>query len=299
MTGRLGEPIARGKVRDVYDVGEGRLLLVASDRLSAFDVILPTTILDKGRILTALTLFWLEVMADVVPNHLLGAYPDELPEAARTPALAGRSTLVRRLEMLPIECVVRGYLAGSGLEDYRATGHVGGHRLPDGLVMGSRLPEPIFTPATKATSGHDQTISPARAATVIGEARLAEMERVSVEIYARASAHCAARGILLADTKFEFGIDAEGGLVLGDEVLTPDSSRFWEASRYAAGSPPASCDKQFVRDYLSTLDWDRTAPGPALPPAVVDGTAARYRRAYSSLVGTDFDTYLTAMGVLQ
>jgi phosphoribosylaminoimidazole-succinocarboxamide synthase len=295
----LGEPVLRGKVRDVYAAGDDRLLLVASDRMSAFDVVLPTAIPDKGRVLTGLTLHWLGVMADIVPNHLLGAYPDELPVEARTPELAGRTTLVRRLEMLPIECVVRGYLAGSGLADYRTTGAIGGHRLPAGLVIGSRLPEPIFTPASKASSGHDENIDLARAEALVGDARLAEVTRSSLRIYERAARHCEARGILLADTKFEFGLDGDGRLVLADEVLTPDSSRFWAASRHAPGQSPASFDKQFVRDYLETLDWPKTAPGPELPPDVVAGTTARYRAAYAALVGREFDTYLTAMGVLQ
>lgn len=297
--GTLGEPVARGKVRDLYDVDEGRLLLVASDRLSAFDVVLPTAIVDKGRVLTGLTLFWFELLADVVPNHLLGAYPEELPEGARTPDLAGRTTLVRRLEMLPIECVVRGYLAGSGLKDYAATGAIGGHRLPVGLEIASRLPRPIFTPAVKASSGHDENIDVDEAATLVGGDRLAEVEQASLEIYERAARHCEGKGIVLADTKFEFGIDGEGTLVLADEVLTPDSSRFWDAERWSPGSSPASYDKQFVRDYLETLDWDKSEPGPELPADVVDGTAARYRSAYASLAGADFDVYLTAMGVLQ
>ena len=301
MTGdaALGEPVARGKVRDIYAVGDDRLLLVASDRISAFDVVLPTTIPDKGRVLTGLTFFWLELMADLVPNHLLGVYGEDLPEVARTSELAGRSMLVRRLEMLPIECVVRGYLAGSGLRDYLATGSVGGHELPPGLENASRLPEAIFTPAIKATSGHDENIGRREAASLVGSERLAEVERASLAIYERAARHCAARGIVLADTKFEFGLDESGGLVLADEVLTPDSSRFWDAAQYVPGSSPASYDKQFVRDYLETLEWDKTAPAPALPIDVAAGTGRRYRAAYAAIVGAGFDTYLEAMGVQQ
>ena len=284
--------VASGKVREIYDLGDGGLLLVASDRLSAFDVVLPTLIPDKGRVLTGLTRFWLDATAAIVPNHLLGTRPDELPE------LAGRTTWCRKLAMLPVECVVRGYLAGSGWRDYRTTGAIGGHRLPAGLREADALPEPLFTPSTKAAGGdHDETISAATAVSLVGAERFAELERVSLALYRSGAARALSRGIILADTKFEFGLGDDGGLVLADEVLTPDSSRFWPIDGYRAGSSPPSFDKQYVRDYLETLDWDKTAPGPELPAEVAEGTAARYREAYERITGSSFDDYLRAMGV--
>ena len=289
--------LGSGKVRELYDAGDDRLVLVASDRMSAFDVVMPTPIPDKGRVLTGLSLFWFARTGDIVPNHLLSARLENLPEELRDPSLAGRVMLCRRLDMLPVECVVRGYLAGSGWKDYRATGAVCGHRLPARLVEADRLPEPIFTPATKAETGaHDENITPDAARELIGEERYAEAERIALALYRHAAAWAESRGVILADTKFELGVDAHGRLVLGDEALTPDSARFWPADAYAPGSSPPSYDKQYVRDWLETLDWDKRAPGPELPPDVVAGTAARYREAYRVLTGRDFQTYLDEMG---
>jgi phosphoribosylaminoimidazole-succinocarboxamide synthase len=272
--------VASGKVREIYELDEDRLLLVASDRISTFDVVLPTEIPDKGRVLTGLSGFWFARTREIVPNHLLGLRPD------------GRSTEARRLEMLPIECVVRGYITGSGWKDYLATGATSGHILPTGLGESEQLPEPIFTPATKAQTGHDENIDRARAAELVGEDRLAEVERVTVELYRFASEHAAQRGVIIADTKFELGLDPDGGLVLGDEALTPDSSRFWPADDYAPGRPQPSFDKQYVRDYCERLGWDKTDPGPELPEEVVAGTRARYVEAFERLTGIRFDDYL-------
>jgi phosphoribosylaminoimidazole-succinocarboxamide synthase len=289
--------LGSGKVRELYDVGDDRLVLVASDRMSAFDVVMPTPIPDKGRVLTGLSLFWFDRTSDLVPNHLLSARLEDLPEELRDPSLAGRVMLCRRLEMLPVECVVRGYLAGSGWKDYRATGAVCGHVLPAGLVEADRLPQPIFTPATKADTGaHDENITPDAARELVGAERYAEAERIALALYARAAEWARSRGVILADTKFELGVDADGRLVLGDEALTPDSSRFWPADAYAPGSSPPSYDKQYVRDWLETLDWDKRPPGPELPADVVAGTAARYREAYRVLTGRAFETYLDEMG---
>ena len=289
--------LASGKVRELYDAGEGRLLLVASDRISAFDVVLPTPIPDKGRVLTALSLHWFALTDDIVRNHVISAQVNEFPEGARDPGLAGRALLVRRLEMLPLECVVRGYLAGSGWKDYGRTGAVCGIPLPDGLREADRLPRTLFTPSTKATSGHDENITAEQGIELVGEQRYREVERASIALYERAAASALERGIILADTKFEFGIDADGSLVVGDEVLTPDSSRFWPADSYAPGSSPPSFDKQFVRDWLETQPWDKAPPGPELPDEVRDGTAARYRDAYERLAGRPFASYLEEMGV--
>jgi phosphoribosylaminoimidazole-succinocarboxamide synthase len=289
--------IGSGKVREIYDLGDDRLLLVASDRISAFDVVLPTAIPEKGRVLTGMTRFWLERTTHIVANHMLGVRPDELPEIARSPELAGRAMLCRRLEMLPVECVVRGYLVGSGWKDYRATGTVCGHPLPAGLAEAAQLPEPLFTPSTKAELGaHDENISVEQAADLVGSERASELQRVSIALYRFAAEHARERGIILADTKFEFGLDADGRLVLADEVLTPDSSRFWPADEYRTGTSPPSFDKQYVRDFLETLDWDKSPPGPDLPAEVRDGTAARYRDAYRRITGLDFDAYLGEMG---
>jgi len=272
--------VGSGKVRELYALDDDRLLLVASDRISTFDVVLPTEIPDKGRVLTGLSAFWFARTRDICPNHLLGLRPD------------GRSTECRRLEMLPLECVVRGYLAGSGWKDYRHTGEVCGHALPEGLVESDRLPEPIFTPSTKAVTGHDENIDRAQAAALIGAVRLEEVERVSLELYRFAAAHAAARGILIADTKFELGLDDEGRLVLADEAFTPDSSRFWPAGEYRPGRAQPSFDKQFARDYCESLGWDKSYPGPELPDDVVAGTRGRYVDAFERLTGLDFDAYV-------
>jgi phosphoribosylaminoimidazole-succinocarboxamide synthase len=271
--------VASGKVREIFELDSERLLLVASDRISTFDVVLPTEIPDKGRVLTGLSGFWFARTREIVPNHLLELRAD------------GRSTEARRLSMLPIECVVRGYLTGSGWNDYLATGEVCGHRLPPALQESERLPEPIFTPATKAQTGHDENIDRERAAELVGRELHDDVERVSLELYRFASDFAAARGIIIADTKFEFGVDSEGRLTLGDEALTPDSSRFWPADEYEAGRGQPSFDKQYVRDYCESLGWDKTAPGPELPPDVVDGTRARYVEAFERLTDIPFDDY--------
>ena len=272
--------VGSGKVRDLYALDDARLLLVASDRISTFDVVLPTAIPDKGRVLTGLSAFWFARTRHLCPNHLLALRAD------------GRSTECRRLEMLPLECVVRGYLAGSGWKDYKATGAVCGHALPPGLGESARLPEPIFTPATKALEGHDENITRDQAAELVGKERLAEVERVALELYRYAAGYAAAHGIILADTKFELGLDDSGRLVLADEIFTPDSSRFWPADGYAPGRPQPSFDKQFARDYCDSLDWDKTDPGPELPPEVVDGTRARYVQAFERLTEIPFERYL-------
>jgi len=272
--------IASGKVRELYALDEERLLLVASDRISTFDVILPTEIPDKGRVLTGLSAFWFARTGHIVPNHLLAVRED------------GRSLECRRLEMLPVEVVVRGYLSGSGWKDYLATGAVCGQALPTGLVESDRLPQPIVTPATKAASGHDENIDATTAAELVGAARWTEVEAVALALYRFAAEHADARGIILADTKFELGLDRAGTLVLGDEALTPDSSRFWPADGYAPGGPQPSYDKQYVRDYCESLGWDKTSPGPEVPAAVVAGTRARYVEAFEALTGLAFDTYL-------
>jgi phosphoribosylaminoimidazole-succinocarboxamide synthase len=285
-------PAARGKVRDIYDLGD-KLLIVASDRLSAFDVVLPTGIPDKGRVLTQLSLFWFGRLNDVIPNHVLSAtdFPVEFDDYREE--LAGRSMVVRKTRPLPIECVVRGYVSGSGWKDYRATGKICGIALPPGLRESDRLPEPIFTPATKAVTGHDENISFEQAADLIGRALAERVRSVSIEIYQRAAKYAEPRGILLADTKFEFGLlqNSAGGdeLIWIDEALTPDSSRFWPAARYQPGGPQPSFDKQFVRDYLERIQWPKTPPGPELPPDVVAATRAKYREAYRILVGRELD----------
>jgi len=277
--------VGSGKVRELYELDDERLLLVASDRISTFDVVLPTEIPDKGRVLTGLSAFWFARTRELVPNHLLALRED------------GRSTECKRLEMLPLECVVRGYLTGSGWKDYEATGAVCGHVLAAGLRDSDKLPEPIFTPATKAQEGHDENIDRERAAELVGQERFAEVERVSLELYRFASEYAAERGILLADTKFEFGLD-DGRLVLGDEAFTPDSSRFWPADEYEPGRPQPSFDKQFVRDYCESLGWDKTPPGPELPDEVVAGTRARYVEAFERLTGIEFDAYLVDPNVV-
>jgi phosphoribosylaminoimidazole-succinocarboxamide synthase len=272
--------LGSGKVRELYALDDERLLLVASDRISVFDVILPTEVPDKGRVLTGLSAFWFARTRELVPNHLLALRAD------------GRSLECRRLEMLPVEVVVRGYLAGSGWKDYLRTGAVCGHALPAGLQESARLPAPIVTPATKAQSGHDENIDAAEAAALVGARRWAEVEAVALALYRHAAEHAEARGIILADTKFELGLDHEGTLVLGDEALTPDSSRFWPAAGYAPGGPQPSYDKQYVRDYCEGLGWDKTYPGPDVPTEVVAGTRARYVEAFELLTGLAFDEYL-------
>jgi phosphoribosylaminoimidazole-succinocarboxamide synthase len=272
--------VASGKVRELYALDDERLLLVASDRISTFDVVLPSEIPDKGRVLTGLSGFWFTKLRAVVPNHLLAIRDD------------GRSMECRRLEMLPIECVVRGYLAGSGWKDYQATGSTSGHALRAGLRESDRLPEPIFTPATKAHTGHDENISRASAAELVGNERLREVERVSLALYSAAAEHALARGIIIADTKFELGLDADGTLVLGDEALTPDSSRFWPADAYEPGRAQDSFDKQYVRDFCEATGWDKTDPGPELPEDVVAGTRAKYVDAFERLTGIAFEAYL-------
>jgi phosphoribosylaminoimidazole-succinocarboxamide synthase len=279
----------RGKVRDVYALGE-YLLIVATDRISAFDYVLGSGIPDKGRVLTQISAFWFDLLHDVVPNHLVSTTPDEYPVLARPYAdvLEGRSMLVRRTEPLPVECVARGYLAGSGWKDYLRTGSVCGIALPAGLVESGALPHPIFTPATKAESGHDENISAERASELIGADALARVRDVTLELYRRGSAHAASCGIIVADTKFEFGFDQHEGrrnLILIDEALTPDSSRFWPADAYRPGGPQSSFDKQFVRDYLESIRWNKQPPVPSLPDDVVARTRAKYVEAFERLTG--------------
>jgi len=280
-------PPARGKVLDIYDLAD-RLLIVATDRLSAFDVVMPTPIPDKGRVLTQLSLFWFDLLRDLIPNHVLSATSFPALFDKYTDDLAGRSMLVRKTQPLPIECVARGYLSGSGWKEYRATGAICGIRLPAGLQESDKLPEPVFTPATKATSGHDENISFERAASLLGHDLAARVRSVTLEIYRRAAAYAEPRGILVADTKFEFGL-LTGELIWIDEALTPDSSRFWPASQYRPGGPQPSFDKQYVRDYLEHIRWPKTPPGPELPADVVAGTRGKYREAYRILVGHELD----------
>jgi phosphoribosylaminoimidazole-succinocarboxamide synthase len=278
-------PSARGKVRDIYDLGD-KLLIVATDRLSAFDVILPTPIPDKGRVLTQLSLFWFDLLKDVIPNHLVSAteFPAQFDKFKDE--LSGRSMLVRKTKPLPIECVVRGYVSGSGWKDYCTTGKICGIALPNGLRESDRLPKPIFTPATKAVSGHDENIPFEHAQEMVGQDLAEKVRAVSLELYRRASAHAEPRGIILADTKFEFGL-LNNELIWIDEALTPDSSRFWPVAHYSPGGPQASFDKQFVRDYLERMRWPKTPPGPELPPEVVDATREKYREAYRILTGRE------------
>ena len=278
-------PSARGKVRDIYDLGD-KLLIVATDRLSAFDVILPTPIPDKGRVLTQLSLFWFDLLRDVIPNHVTSATDFPGPFDKFRDELAGRSMLVQKTKPLPIECVVRGYLSGSGWKDYRATGNICGIVLPNGLLESGRLPEPIFTPATKAVSAHDENISFEQAEKLIGKELAGKVRAVSLELYRRAAAHAEPRGIIVADTKFEFGL-LNDRLMWIDEALTPDSSRFWPAAHYSPGGPQASFDKQFVRDYLERMRWPKTPPGPELPPEVVEATREKYLEAYRILTSRE------------
>ena len=277
--------IGRGKVRDIYSVNDDHLLIVTTDRLSAYDVVLPDGIPGKGRVLTALSNFWFRMMADLVPNHLTTMkLTDIIDDREVARSLESRATIVRRLKPLPIESVVRGYLIGSGWRDYQETGSVCGIELPTGLRQASRLPNTLFTPATKAESGdHDENISFDKVEELIGADLAARVRDLSIAIYERAAAYALERGIIIADTKFEFGLDAEGRLYLIDEVLTPDSSRFWPSDQYAEGISPPSFDKQFVRDYLDTLDWDKTAPGPELPAEILRRTSEKYHEALSIL----------------
>jgi len=281
------ELLARGKVRDIYALGD-RLLIVASDRLSAFDYVLPTGIPDKGRVLTQLTLFWLDFLRDVVPTHFLSAsvddYPDPLPRYRDQ--LEGRSMLVKRAQIVPIECVARGYLSGSGWKDYLRTGGVCGIPLPPGLRESDKLPEPVFTPATKAQTGHDENISFEEAAGEAGTELAARLRDLTLDIYRRAADYAAGRGIIIADTKFEFGL-LDGELILADEVLTPDSSRFWPMETYRPGGPQPSYDKQYVRDYLESIRWDKQPPAPPLPPEVTLRTSEKYKDAYRALTGQE------------
>jgi len=286
--------LATGKVRDLYAVDDEHVLIVASDRLSAYDVVLPTPVPDKGAVLTALSLWWFEQLADLVPHHLVTARVADYPAtlAAYAGELRGRSMLCRRLDMLPVECVARGYLTGSGLADYRRTGGICGQSLPGGLRDGDRLPAPLFTPARKATEGHDENVSSGEVAAMVGTERAAELERLTLAVYERGAAVAARRGILLADTKLEFGLVPGGTLTLGDEVLTPDSSRFWPADSWSPGRAQPSYDKQYVRDWLSRTGWDKLAPGPELPAEVVAATRDRYVEAYERLTGRSFADYL-------
>jgi len=278
--------IGRGKVRDIYAVNGDKMMIVVSDRLSAFDVVLPDPIPDKGRVLTELANFWFSKLGHVVPNHLTGIDPESVVRGEEEQEqVRGRATVVRKLTPLPVEAVVRGYLIGSGWKDYQKTGAVCGIRLPAGLEQAQKLPEPIFTPATKATSGHDENISFERMCEIVGTPAAEKIREISIRLYREAADYAAGRGIIIADTKFEFGSDEKGNLVLIDEVLTADSSRFWPADQYKVGVSPPSYDKQFVRDYLETLDWDKTPPAPKLPPDVIARTSAKYREALERLTG--------------
>jgi phosphoribosylaminoimidazole-succinocarboxamide synthase len=278
--------LGRGKVRDIYAVGADKMLIVASDRLSAFDVILPDPIPDKGRVLNQMANFWFGKLGHVVPNHLTGIDPSTVVAPQEKAQVAGRAVVVKKLKPLPIEAVVRGYIIGSGWKDYQSSGKVCGIELPKGLQQAQKLPQPIFTPATKAESGHDENISFAQVEKLIGAPLAARVRDVAIRLYQEAAEYAATRGIIIADTKFEFGLDAKGELVLIDEVLTADSSRFWPADSYRVGISPPSFDKQYVRDYLETLDWNKTPPGPRLPPEVIARTAAKYREALERLTGT-------------
>jgi phosphoribosylaminoimidazole-succinocarboxamide synthase len=272
--------VASGKVREIYALDGERLLIVASDRISTFDVVLPTPIPDKGRVLTGLSAFWFARTRDIVPNHLLEIRPD------------GRSMVCQKLEMLPIECVVRGYLAGTGWRDYQRTGAVSGHVLPEGLREAERLPEPIFTPTTKAAEGHDEALDEKQAEALCGSDLYRAARDASLAVYAFAAKHAAARGIIVADTKFELGVGPDGAVTLGDEAVTPDSSRFWPVAEYEPGKGQPSFDKQFARDWCEASGWDKTPPGPELPEDVVAGTRARYVEAFERLTGISFDRYV-------
>jgi len=280
--------IHRGKVRDVYEANEKQLLLVATDRISAFDCVMPNPIPHKGTVLTALSAFWFNRLKDLTNHHLITADFDKMPEIVRrTKELRGRSMLVKKTRVFPVECVVRGYLEGSGWKDYQTTGEICGHRLPAGLRQCEKLPAPIFTPATKAATGHDENITELEFANIVGAETAARLSSLSQKIYLAASEYALSRGIIIADTKFEFGLDENGDILLIDEVLTPDSSRFWSIQTYTPGKAQPSFDKQFVREYLETLDWDKQPPAPVLPPEIVAATTARYLEAYRILTGKE------------
>jgi phosphoribosylaminoimidazole-succinocarboxamide synthase len=280
--------IKRGKVRDVYEVDDERLLIVATDRISAFDCILPTAILRKGEVLTSLSRFWFEKLASIVPNHFITIDEQQMPDPVRRASeLKGRSMLVRRAAVFPVECVVRGYLVGSGWKDYLRTGGVCGHQLPENLVESVELPEPLFTPSTKAEEGHDENITEEHVRDLLGADTAKYLRETSLRLYDEARSYARSRGIIIADTKFEFGRDQNGQIILVDEALTPDSSRFWPAESYSAGKSQPSFDKQFVRDYLETLSWNKQPPAPPLPAEVAAATTARYLEAYRLLTGEE------------
>ena len=281
----LGLPhLSSGKVREIYDAGGGRLLLVTSDRISAFDVVMEEPIPEKGRVLTAMTAFWSDELGDVAPTHLIATDPDDLPEPANHPSLAGRAMLCRRADMLPLECIVRGYLSGSAWKEYRSSGTVHSEPVRSGLQESDQLPEPVFTPSTKAEVGHDENISFAAAVDLVGREVAERVRDISLELYRRGAARAAEHGIVIADTKFEFGF-ADDELIVCDEILTPDSSRFWPADAVTPGRTPPSFDKQPLRDHLEATGWDKTPPPPALPPEVVAATSARYVEAYERVTG--------------
>lgn len=280
--------VHRGKVRDVYQVNENQFLLVATDRISAFDCVIPTAIPNKGNVLTQISSFWFSRLGHLTNHHLITADFDKMPEIIRqNEELSGRSSLVKKTKVFPVECVVRGYLAGSGWKDYKATGKICGHELPEGLREADKLPEPIFTPATKAASGHDENITELEFVNIVGAEIASQLSSLSLKLYQTASEYALSRGIIIADTKFEFGQDENGNILLIDEVLTPDSSRFWSVENYQTGQSPPSFDKQFVRDYLETLDWDKQPPAPPLPNEIVTATTERYLEAFKLLTGTD------------
>lgn len=284
--------VASGKVREMFDAGE-HLLMVATDRISIFDVVLPTPIPDKGAVLNGLSVFWFDRTAPIVPNHMVEWRSSRFPSFAQGPDVAGRSMLVRKAEILPLECIVRGYITGSGWKDYQKTGSVCGYDLPSGLVEAQQLPEPLFTPSTKAAAGHDENISVAQAKEIVGDGALVDrIADLSIRLYEDARDYAASKGIILADTKFEFGL-VDGELTLCDEAFTPDSSRYWPADEWEPGSNPPSFDKQFVRDFGESLNWNKDYPGPDLPADVVEGTNARYREAYERITGEDFDYYMS------
>lgn len=289
QTNVVGLPlIHRGKVRDVYQVGDGQLLLVATDRISAFDCVMPNPIPHKGEILTALSVFWFRQLENLTGHHLITADFEQMPaEVQAAEELRNRSLLVKKTRVFPVECVVRGYLEGSGWKDYRATGAICGHLLPPDLRQCDRLPEPLFTPATKAPTGHDENITEAEFARIVGRETAEKLKALSLKIYRQASDYASARGIIIADTKFEFGLDESGEILLIDEVLTPDSSRFWAVETYSPGRAQPSFDKQFVREYLETLNWNKQPPAPALPPDIIEATVSRYAEAYRILTGTN------------
>ncbi len=290
--------VATGKVRDIYELDDHRLLFVTSDRISAYDVVMNEQIPDKGRVLTGMTRFWLQRCVDLSPNHLLTMSLGDLPEGAKPFAeeLNGRFMIVQRLNMMPVEFVVRGYLVGSGWSEYKRNGTIAGLELPTGLREADKLPEPVFTPATKAVTGHDENISEAQAAEILGAERMEEARDKAFALYKMAAGYAEERGILLADTKFEFGVDEDGNVVLADEVLTPDSSRYWPADAYKPGTSPPSFDKQYLRDWLSGLDWNKEPPPPTLPDDVITGTRSRYIEAYERITGRSFADYISTAG---